>query len=304
MQTEVFRVNKLHWVDVVNPTRAQLEELASRYGLHATSVQDCLEPNHLPKFEKFGNIIFLILRAFDEKCSTDADTVQNLTRKTALFVGPDFILTVHRKDQEFLKALREKWKDLAPQTSEADLIGAFLADCLKAFVVSYQPPLDKIQVDVDVYEKRVLTRSSGQAGHSKGYYLKRRAVLIERMLRQTDGVVSRVNNFGERLAPQFQDVKENMNQLLFVANEVEESIQALISTQLALQAHRTNEVMRVLTLISLFFLPCNFITGIYGMNFEHMPELRWLYGYPYALGLMTLVSGSIFIVIARKGWLR
>lgn len=299
-QTEVFRTAGLHWLDIINPNRAQLEELAKKYGLHSTSVEDCLEPEHLPKFEQTGAILFLILRAFDENCKTDADTVQNMTRKVALFIGPDFVITIHRQDQRFLAELRQRWK--SPQISSAEVMGAFVADCLRSFIDTYEAPLEKIQLDIDALEKRILTRPEGRKGLTKGFYLKRRADLIERMLRRTADVVSHANIFGERLKPQFQDMKETIDRFSFMTDDFETSIPSLISTQLALESHRTNETMRSLTVISLFFLPLNFVAGIYGMNFEHMPELKWEYGYLFAIGLMIVVSLIIFAILYRKGW--
>lgn len=90
------------WLDVVEPTQADLEEIARQYGLPATAVQDCLDPEHLPKFERFDGTSFVILRAYDEHSGTACDTVQAFTRKVALFWGGEFLLTIHRTEQPYL----------------------------------------------------------------------------------------------------------------------------------------------------------------------------------------------------------
>src|SRR5262245_36816218 len=98
------------WIDIFNPKRADIEAIAKTYNLHSTSVQDCLDPEHLPKFEKLSTYHFVILRAYDEKANVESDTVQELTRKVAVFYSDHFLVTVHRKDQTFLAQLREKWR--------------------------------------------------------------------------------------------------------------------------------------------------------------------------------------------------
>ncbi len=88
-----------HWLDISNPTPEYLNEVAAEYGLHPTSVQDCLQPEHLPKFEMIDEVGFVVLRAFERECSMEADTVQELTRKIAIFYGDAFVITIHRTDQ-------------------------------------------------------------------------------------------------------------------------------------------------------------------------------------------------------------
>ncbi len=96
------------WLDVVNPTREELADIAGRYSLHPTSVTDCLDPEHLPKFETFDSYTFTILRAWDEQAPADCTTVQEVTRKLAIFHGPAFLVTIHRKEQRWLTALQQR----------------------------------------------------------------------------------------------------------------------------------------------------------------------------------------------------
>jgi magnesium transporter len=127
--------------------------------------------------------------------------------------------------------------------------------------------------------------------------------LFKRMLWLTIGVVHKIAPPFERNAPLYQDVEENAQSYHFHADELLEEANNLLGIQLSMASHRTNEVMRVLTVFSAFFLPLTFIVGVYGMNFSFMPELEKHWGYPAVLLVMLAVSAIIFIWFRRRGWL-
>jgi Mg2+ and Co2+ transporter CorA len=110
IHTVIDGTQGLTWVDVVEPTSAELTEIAHLYGLHPTSVRDCLDPEHLPKFERFPDRYFAIIRVFDVASSADCATVHEMTRKVAIFAGPDFVVTIHRKALPFLTNLQQGWR--------------------------------------------------------------------------------------------------------------------------------------------------------------------------------------------------
>jgi len=109
IRTVIDGTQGLTWVDVVEPTSAELTEIAHLYGLHPTSVRDSLDPEHLPKFERFPDRYFAIIRVFDVASSPDCATVHEMTRKVAIFAGPDFVVTIHRKALPFLTSLQQRW---------------------------------------------------------------------------------------------------------------------------------------------------------------------------------------------------
>jgi magnesium transporter len=108
----------------------------------------------------------------------------------------------------------------------------------------------------------------------------------------------------ERAGPKFQDLRETADSYQFYIEHLVEEAQNLIAMHLAVASHRTNEVMRVLTLFSVFFLPLTFIVGVYGMNFHYMPELERRWGYPAVIAVMGVVCASIFLWFRRLGWLK
>lgn len=126
---------------------------------------------------------------------------------------------------------------------------------------------------------------------------------MRRMLWQTQAVLQRVAPAGERAQPAFQDLKENAEGYYFWADQLHEEVTNLLSMHVAMASQRTNDVMRVLTVFSAFFLPLTFIVGVYGMNFTHMPELEQRWGYPAVLAVMIGVCVAIFAWFRRNGWL-
>jgi magnesium transporter len=296
------------WLDIVNPSKEELLKIADEFQLHSTSVQDCLDPEHLPKYEKIGDTQFIILRAYDEAAPRQADTVEELTRKVAFFYNDSLLITVHRIDQPFLVREREKWAVQAETTE--DSIHTIFKDIVKDVIFSYIQPIDKGLDDFEQLEMSVFgaqTKKVFKIQH--GYYLKRRASVFKRLIKASMDILNRIDS-PYKGTPHFQNLQEEGVSLLFFADELTESVNSLLNLHVSLSSqktneasHRTNEVVRVLTIFSVFILPLNVITGIYGMNFIFMPELNWKFAYPLVLAAMVLMELGIYLWFKRKGWL-
>lgn len=301
-----------HWLDISAPTAEGLEAMAKTYELHPTSVQDCLQPDHLPKHEIIYDTSFVVLRAYDKECHDAADTVQELTRKIAIFYSDRFVITIHRAEHEFINSVIQKWSKRSKQ-DPAYTPEHVLADLCYEVVKTYETPVHECMTNLETFEMEIFGAGTQRKFRiQNGYYLKRKVSVFKRMLRATLDPVNRIMSEAEAdLQPIFQNAKDQIDNQYFYADEVSDSLGSLLNLHVSLQQQRTsvasqktNEVMRVLTIFSVFFLPINFIASIYGMNFEFMPELKWQYGYEIALGLMATVAGSIFIWFHRKGWLK
>ena len=300
------------WLDVVDPTTDELAELVKDFGLHPLSVSDCLDPEHLPKHEVFETHTFVILRAVDESAARTADTVQAFTRKIALFYGPSFLITIHRKDQPWLTALQQRCLVGFPNKhgSRSEGVQAhLLAQLFNAALDTYQRPLETIEgrldeFDTKVFEGRNVPGQGFRAELREIHLVRRRVTLCKRLLWRTVDVTQRMVPGAGRAATLFRDVQENAESYHFYADELLDDANTLLSVQLALASHRTSEVMRVLTVFSVFFLPLTFIVGVYGMNFDFMPELRERWGYPAVLAFMMIVTLLIYRWFRGRGWLR
>ena len=290
------------WLDVVQPTTEELERLAETHGLHATAVKDCLDPEHLPKFERYGELTFIIMRAFDEVSDPKAETIQQITRKIAVFFTDKYFITIHRVDQAFFARLREEHIQRAKGREVR--LSYVLTDLVNAVVSTYEKPLEEAEHTIEQFEDSLFDSKRDNPPLQQIHVLKRRVNLMKRLLWQTMGVIHKMKPPFERNAPLFQDASENAESYHFYADELLEEVNNLLSIHLSMASHKTNEVMRVLTVFSAFFLPLTFIVGIYGMNFEIMPELKSRFGYPAVMLLMLGVSTVIFVWFRRRGWLR
>jgi magnesium transporter len=295
------------WLDVVQPAREELADIARRYGLHSTSVEDSLEPEHLPKYERIGGVTFIIVRAMDAAATRDCSTIQEMTRKVAIFYGADFLITIHRTEQPFLSALTEKYRTAStPPGAERrkTFLPRLLIELINGAIETYEKPLASAEVAIDKFEATVFGEHELGGLLRRIYTEKRRVTQMRRMLSHTLDLVQRLVPASEPTAPLFQDLRENAESMHFWADELVDDVNNLLGIQLAMASHRTGEVVRVLTVFSVFFLPLTFIVGIYGMNFDFMPELRQRWGYPAVLAGMGVVTLVIYLWFRRRGWLR
>ncbi|MFA6455423.1 MAG: CorA family divalent cation transporter [Bacteroidota bacterium] len=288
---------KYDWIDVINPTADELKSVAEKYSLHSNSVQDSLQPEHLPKFEWIDSIVFIIARIFDHLSFHDADTIQDISNKVAIFAGKDFIITIHRGEQPFLEAIRTKYFVAGQCPTPNDLLIRILYYVLH----SYVSPSLTLETELDQLEAAIVLKNQTHTVLRKLYHLKRKAAVCLRILRLTKPIL---DNLGENTtAAVHQDLREFHLSLETSYDQTIENANNLLNLYISLASQRTNEVVRVLTLFSVFFMPLTFIVGIYGMNFESMPELRSPYGYPIVLTLMGIITLGIYLWFKKKKWL-
>lgn len=312
----VFRSQGFEWVDVVAPSSAELADLARQHGLHPAQVQDCLDPEHLPKFERAGSMQFMILRGYDDAAPADGDTIQELTRKIAIFYSPELVLTIHRTEQPRLAAIRGRWSEgrgsESPHEGVAQLASSvespalqIVSQIVESVLFSYEVPIVSAMKELDELELSVFSAPGSRPFDIQfAYLLKRRASVVRRLLRLSVDLLPRALGIFEQHSMVIQDLRETGEHLLFLSDDLSEGSNNLLQMHLSLASHRTNEVMRVLTIFSVFLLPLTVITGIYGMNFSNMPELAHPWGYPFALLAMLGVALSVFFWFRRKGWMK
>lgn len=286
------------WIDLLNPSKEELQEVAAKYGLHPASVIDSLQPEHLPKYEEIGNDVFMIVRIYDPTAHEEADTIQELTNKLAIFFSEKYIITIHRHELAFIDEVNEKYVQANLGRNSSGL----LIKLLKAAFKTFEPPTRFLAEELDNYEAEIFLTSRMPALTKGLYHLKRKASVCKRLFRLSEVILSNLQ-LNSTLAPEVQDLKDLYVHLETLFDEINESTNNLINIYLSLSSQKTNEVMRVLTIFSAFFLPLTFIAGVYGMNFEFMPELDERIGYPAVMGLMAIVTVCIYLWFKKKHWL-
>lgn len=286
------------WIDVTDPTVREMKELSDRFNLNEHIVRDCMQPEHLPKYEFVDDVHFLILRFFAHAPQQQSATVQELTNKVALFYNNDFLVSIHKAEAPFLDAVRRKYVATNRCTSVTDVVTKIAWNALETF----DDPANRLSEQIDFYEKHILLRNTGVDQMEKMYHIKREASLSQKILMLMQEPINHIYvQPGEETA--LQDVKDQHLKMQTLYNQAMDDVNNLLSLSLSFSAQKTNEVVKVLTLFSVFFMPLTFVVGIYGMNFEFMPELKQKWGYPAVLLLMAAIAGVIYFWFKRKGWL-
>lgn len=291
--------NLLEWVDVLSPTVDELAHLADAYKVPRHLMLSALEPDHMPTLQEGEGYRFIVIRTYDAAAPPEADTVHELTRKITLFIGPDWLLTLHRSRMTWLTQLIDELATCGIR-HEVDVVVDTL---IQRALQTYELPVEALNQRIDGYEEAVfIHRHDNLAVIKDLFYLKRRIFLLRRMLKGAQEITELLPDV--RQETKHHELQYYVNKLVFRYDELVELVSSLMSLNVSLSDHRTNEVMRVLTLFSVFFLPLTFIAGIYGMNFEFMPELQYHYAYPAVLLVMLLTVVILYFWFKRKGWLK
>jgi magnesium transporter len=290
-----------YWIDVSDPEQEMLNQLANTYNLHHSSVLDCLDPEHYPKIEKIDDTLFIILRFFDHESDSNADELLSMTRKIAFFYKDNLLITSHRGSPPFLLDIKNKWNTGATYKNPPQ---ALMTKIMKACIESYSPLLEKIEIQIQGLEKEMIQRKMNASDLIKLYQFRGKLSIVKRLLWHTQTVFKEwMTVHIAKSNPWIQDLKETTEGFYQYVDEMMEDTQNLLNLHISLSSQKTNEVMRFLTVVSLFFLPLTFIVGIYGMNFKFMPELESSWGYPLVWISMILVSLFIFRQVKKRGWL-
>ena len=288
------------WIDVENPSEEELKNLQLNYHLHPAALQDVLQPEHLPKIELFDDTAFIICRLFDEEAEAPLDSIQKISRKLAIFYRKDLVLTIHRKPLKAYQQLIDRY-----ETSFS--LNAFELTCkiVKSVLTAYEAPCQKIETEIDFYENRIFMKKRIPDLIKSLYEIKRKIYIIRKISNLTHDLVVHLGSHIEthKSKPIYQDLKDYYTKLDTVIESSYDDIHNLLNIYISLSSQRTNEVMRTLTVFTAFFLPTTFVVGLYGMNFEFMPELHYTWGYPAVLGVMLAITVVIYVWFKRKGWM-
>lgn len=277
------------WTDFCNPNKDGLAEMAEKYQLDYHQIKDSLEPGHLPKFEKESNYQFLILRAFTSSIGQRATTITEFSSKIAFFYNEKKLITIHRIPFDFIDSFNLTFNQVE------DL----LLHLIHKMLNSYQPPLDELDGRIEEFENTIFLKNEAKVSMEDLYYLKMQTRITKKLLIIFQNVMHQLE-VGRKNKSALQDLKDRLFQLILKYDEVLENANNLLNTWHLVNAKRTNDTIKLLTVFSAFFLPLTFIVGIYGMNFENMPELTWKYGYFVALFIMIIISVFIFIWFRKR----
>ncbi|SDR98094.1 magnesium transporter [Nocardioides scoriae] len=301
VRTGATKEHDFVWVGLHDPTSEELDHVAQLYGLHELAVEDALSAHQRPKVERYGDSLFIVLKTLwyvDED-----DAVE--TGEISLFVGHGFIVSVRHGTGASLSQARQRL-----EASSKVLVhgpSAVVYAVVDDVVDRYESVAGSLQEDVDEVEESVFSteRTNDSA---RIYVLKRelaemrRAVLPlrEPMNRFAVGTVGGIH---AEAAPYFRDVADHLTRVAETIDTLDSLLSSAFDAHLAqISIQQNDDMRRISAAVGLVAAP-TLVAGIYGMNFDHMPELHWMYGYPMALGLMLLSSLTVFVISKRSGWL-
>jgi len=280
-----YKENKFEnfiWIDIHNPEKEQLDDIARRFQLDYFQIKDSLEKGHLPKLENQANYKFLILRAFTAKVNSRATNINELSNKIAFFYNGGKIISIHRAKFSFLDT------DGGNFDSVEEILLYFIHKMVETFVNPSIVLADKN----NIIEKSIFLKNQKQVSLEDLYYQKSQTRISKKLLQITQNVVHQIE-VSEKSKTALQDIKDRLLDLVLTYDEILEDSNTLLNTYMSVNAQKTNDVMKLLTVFSAFFLPLSFIAGVYGMNFENMPELKLTWGY---FGVLTLMMGIAIVI--------
>ena len=289
------------WIGLHEPSAEELGQVADAFGLHPLAVEDALLAHQRPKLEVYDDSLFLVLKTLWYVDETDAVE----TGEINVFIGSNFILTVRHGSGSELHSAR-----LHLESKENVLthgVSAVVYAVCDTVVDGYLAVAGELEIDVDEVEASVFsparTNDSGRI-----YLLKReiaevrRAVLPLRdpMRRFVGGAVPGIS---PEAAPFFRDVADHLERAAETVDTLDQLLSTAFEAHLARMQVQQNEDMRKISAGAALVVVPTLVAGIYGMNFEHMPELTWQYGYPLSLALMVGISWLLYSFFKKSGWL-
>lgn len=294
----IYRDSQCEWVDVEAPSAEDLKFLHERYEINNLLLEDTLDPNHLPKYEEDGDVKFFLLRESTELERKNLNTISDISTKIGIFLLGKTIITVHRMKTKSLSETRKQLSQLTAETT-ADHIALKIALLI---MKSFDDESISLFETMDNIENEIFLKNTNHTNQIKRLYkLKRKSGLNSRVLTISTDAIDKFKLLTLQDSETY-DLKDKHKDVVADFEHLNIQITNLISMFLALSDQKANQVMKVLAIYSVYFLPITFIAGVYGMNFDNMPELHTKYGYFFILGLMGLVVICTFIYARRKQW--
>jgi len=296
------------WVDLRGETDAEIADAATVlkdvFKFHYLTIEDCLETRNQPKIEVFPDYIYMIVHGVKPDVTSSANFV---TKELDMFLGENFVVTFHA--QRF-KSIKDVKQQIRSSTFVCQRGAAYLVHQILDHIVDlYMPIVDDFDTSINKLEDRIFQTKRGNNEMLQEIMDLRRSVARMRRIsaRQLD-VLYRISHgefpqIPEKVLPFYRDVYDHLLRISDLSEGYRDLVTSLFDIHFSVNANRQNEVMKTLTIVSAIILPLSLIAGVYGMNFENMPELHSRYGYYLTLAAMVVVTFLLLIYFWWKGWL-
>ena len=294
---------KVNWFNITGFSDTSLiGEIGEKFGLHPLMLEDILNSDHLPNVEDMDDCLFITLKVISLKLNANELDVHH----ASFVVGKHYLLSFSETDNQLFQPVIERLENNKGKArmNKADYLSYLLIDKI---VDNYYLVLDHLEEHMDKIEAKLLNDPSPRLA---GEIMTQKKLLI--MLRKS------VNPFRDEVRKitreestfitqntlrYLNDVYDHLNQIVQTIDNFREMISDMMDLLMANNANRMNSIITTLTMISSIFIPLTFIVGIYGMNFEYFPEIKWHYGYPLIMLIMLMIGVGMYIYMRRKRWL-
>jgi magnesium transporter len=296
------------WIGLYEPSQTEIAGIAELFGLHPLAVEDAVQAHQRPKVERYEDSLFAVFKTCryveHEELTATSEVVD--TGELMIFTGSDFVITVRHGGHGSLGPLREALEATPEQLAKGP--SAVLHAIADQVVDDYLNVADAVQNDIDAVETAVFSEHAGRGDAGRIYQLKRELLELKRAVAPLDRPLQILAThslppFGPDIQPYFRDVVDHLNRVAEQITSFDALLDSILQAHLAQVTVAQNEDMRKITAWAAIIAVPTMVCGVYGMNFEHMPELRWTYGYPLALGVMAVACFVLHRSFRRNGWL-
>jgi len=296
----VERPRAFVWVALRDATDTELSEMQEEFSLHELAVEDARHGHQRPKIDEYGDSLFAVMHL------VEMENAEVRTGEVAVFVGRNYILSVRNRSTQHFLGVRERC-EREPELLRHGAGFVFYA-LMDAVVDRYFPVIDALESELETIEDHIFDKEAARANIERLYQLKRKVMLVKHAVAPLMEAVGRL--YGGRVPAvcansqdYFRDVHDHLFRISASLESVRETVGTAIQVSLSTVAIEQNDINKRLAAGAAIFAVVTAFAGIWGMNFEFMPELKWDYGYPAALALMFATSGFLLYRFRRAGWL-
>jgi len=289
------------WADVSDPDSHDFEELAEEFGFHHLSIEDCQNEHQRPKVEEFAGYYFIVL--YEAELVGPSDRLE--LRELNIFLGKNYLVTVHSRPIRAIATASRLWHEWTDRAEQGSGLLAYLL--IDGIVDDYLPLLDIMSDRMDDLEDSIFGEWRAESieeifGIKKKLLYLRRAItplrdVFNTMLRREQPIFPRETHV------YFQDVFDHLIRVADTIDTLRDMLGSTMDAYLSVSGNRMNKIMKRLTSISTILMSVTLVAGIYGMNFTLMPELRWRYGYVYALSSMVVIGLALYVYLKKIKWI-
>jgi magnesium transporter len=297
--------SRVTWINVSGVHDTDLvERIGKRFGLHPLLLEDIVHTTQRPKTDEYPGRLYVVVKMFRQVRNDSEPEIE--AEQVSVVLGPNFVLTFQETVGDVFDPVRQRIRSAKGNICNegADYLAYALIDTI---VDRYYSILEEIGDATEGIEDGLLDNPTTEALQSI-YELKRALVVFRRGVWPLREAIAALERYGSDLVrpstvPYLRDVHDHTLQVADAIDTYRDMMSGMIDLYMSSVSNRMNQVMKVLTVIATIFIPLTFVAGVYGMNFVHMPELHWKYGYAAVWLVMLLVAGGLLALFKRKGWM-